>query len=154
MFSNLEKFLTRLARRIDGNVTVELALVMSVFALVMVGGYDFSSMAVEKHKLEQYARAGVQWGLLNQGSAVDQDKLIEVTKSAAGNDADDIDVTATNYCECPEGSIGCSDTCAGGEVPDLFVAITVTKQFDYLFELSAGIGGDVTLTGTATMRVR
>ena len=53
-----------------GSVVVELALIMSVFALMMVGGYDFSRMAMESHKMEQVARAGTQWAFLGQANAV------------------------------------------------------------------------------------
>ena len=65
----LKKILRRHADDTRGSVVVELALIMSVFALMMVGGYDFSRMAMETHEMEQFARAGTQWGLLGQGNA-------------------------------------------------------------------------------------
>lgn len=147
--------LTRWTRDTAGNVTIELAVVMSVFALLAMGGFDISRMAKESHEMEQIARSAAQWALLNQGAAAETDVIEQKAVEAAGMHADDITATATNVCICAESGseIDCDvGTCPGDEVSQLFVEVTVTKPFVFLFDV--GIAGDFTLEGTARLRVR
>ncbi len=137
-----------------GSVVVELALIMSVFALMMVGGYDFSRMAMESHKMEQVARAGTQWGLLGQANAIDVVEIERITREAAGDDSDVITVEIQSYCECPGGAAAsCGDICVTGEVSLLFLDIRVTKPFVYLFRVPE-LFGDILLSGQSIVRVR
>jgi len=138
----------------SGNVTIELALIMSVFALMMLGGFEISRMAVEVHGLEQVARAGAQYALLGQANALDTDEVVTKTQEAAGDDADLITVTATTFCECPDGSDNdCSDTCAGSNVSIMYINVTVTKPYVSLFTLP-DLFGSYTISGAAEMRIR
>lgn len=148
------QFTKTLKSNVAGNVTIELALIMTVMAAVIVLGVDFSRMTIEKHQLEQFARAGAQYGLLGQTQAQDLPGVIEAVKSAAGVDRAAITVTATSFCECPGGAAAdCGDECSG-EVPNLFLSVAVSKDFDYLFSMGSTLTGSITLDGTATVRVR
>ncbi|MHA1544503.1 MAG: TadE/TadG family type IV pilus assembly protein [Alphaproteobacteria bacterium] len=146
--------LKKLITKVDGNATIELALIMTVMAAVIVLGVDYSRMTIEKHRLEQFARAGAQYGLLGQSEAQDLVGVAAAVSAAAGADAADITITATNFCECPDGSSTlCTDDCSG-VVPDLFLTVAVSKDFDYLFALGSSLTGAITLEGAATVRVR
>lgn len=148
------QFTKRLKSNIEGNVTIELALIMIVMAAVILLGVDFSRMAIEKHRLEQFARAGAQYGLLGQTEAQDLTAVITAVKSAAGADEATITVTATSYCECPGGAASdCDDECSG-EAPNLFLSVEVAKDYDYLFSMGSNLAGAITLEGEATVRVR
>ncbi|MEE8294122.1 MAG: TadE/TadG family type IV pilus assembly protein [Sphingomonadales bacterium] len=152
----MKKFLLKkfIANR-DGNVTIELALIMIVMAAVIVLGVDFSRMTIEKHRLEQFARAGAQFGLLGQSQAQDLVGVAAAVSEAAGDDAGDITVTVRNFCECPGGiATPCEDECAGAIVPDLFLEVLVSKDFDYLFSMASNLTGAITLGGEATVRLR
>jgi len=139
----------------DGNVTIELALIMTVMAAVIVLGVDFSRMTIEKHRLEQFARAGAQYGLLGQTQAQDLIGVAAAVSDAAGDDAGDLTITLRNFCECPGGvAADCGDECAGAEVPDLFLEVLVSKDFDYLFAMASNLTGAITLDGEATVRLR
>lgn len=144
----------KLKSNVAGNVTIELALIMTVMAAVIVLGVDFSRMTIEKHRLEQFARAGAQYGLLGQTQAQDLPGVIAAVKSAAGDDEAAITVTATSFCECPGGAaVDCGDECTG-EVPNLFLSVEVSKDFEYLFSMGSNLTGAITLDGEATVRVR
>lgn len=154
MMKNIKHFIKTITSNVEGNVTIELALIMIVMAAVIVLGVDFSRMTIEKHRLEQFARAGAQYGLLGQTEAQDLVAIEAAVTSAAGVDGPDITITTTSFCQCPDGtSIVCDDDC-GGVVPDLFLTVMVTKEFDYLFSVSSDLGGALTLDGEATVRVR
>lgn len=137
-----------------GNVTIELALIMSVFIIVILLGVDFSRMAIEKHRLEQFARAGTQYGLLGQSEAQDLPEVINAVNAAAGADSGDITVTASNFCECDGGSSDCDDTCADDTVPELYLSVNVVRTYDYMFTLGSDLAGTITLAGDSTVRVR
>ena len=148
------KNLPGLIREESGNVVVDLALIMSVFVLLMLGGYDISRMAIETHELEQVARSGAQYALLGPTKAQDTDTIISEAQEAAGDYADEITVTATTFCECPEGPMdNCTDTCVDGSTSDMFVSVMVTRPFIFLFNLPT-IFGSYTISGSAEMRVR
>ncbi len=137
-----------------GSVVVELALIMSVFALMLVGGYDFSRMAMESHKMEQIARAGTQYGLLGQANASNLVEVERITREAAGDEGTVIDVVIQGYCECPGGvAASCGDICVTGEVSLLFLDVRVTKPFIFLFRVPE-LFGDVLLSGQSIVRVR
>ncbi len=151
----MKKFLLKkLITKVDGNATIELALIMTVMAAVIILGVDFSRMTIEKHRLEQFARAGAQYGLLGQTEAQNLTEVATAVRDAAGDDAAALTITTTNFCECPDGSAtACDDECSG-VVPDLFLSVEVSKNFDYLFALGSSLTGAITLEGTATVRVR
>jgi Flp pilus assembly protein TadG len=154
MKNHLYQYILRLVRDRSGNVVIEMALIMSVFILLMLGGYDISRMAIETHELEQVARSGAQYALLGQTSAQDTATIIAEAKEAAGDDADLITVTATTFCECPDGTgNNCSDTCSDGSVSLMYVNVTVTKPFVFLFNLPV-VFGSYTISGSANMRIR
>jgi len=135
-------------------VTIELALIMSLFALMMLGGFEISRMAVETHELEQVARSGAQYALLGQANAQDTATVVTKTQEAAGVDADLITVTATTFCECPGGGANnCTDTCADGSISIMYINVMVSKPYVSLFSLP-DIFGSYTLSGEAEMRIR
>lgn len=146
---------TRLKTSASGNVTVELALIMSVLILVILYGVDFANMAIEKHRLEQFARAGTQYALLGQSEAQDEDGITAAIEAAAGPAADELTISLSNFCECPDGtSSDCDDECAGGDVPNLFLSIEVSRSYPYMFTFGQDLTGDVILEGYSSVRVR
>lgn len=143
----------RLAADRRGSVMVELALVMSIFAILVLGGFEVSRMAVEAHQVEQIARAGVQWGFLGQADATDIPAVEAATMAAAVDMVDAITVEATNFCMCPGGvPVDCSEDCDGA-INQLFLQVVVTKPYDFIFSLQDTYG-TVTLRGVAQLRVR
>lgn len=136
-----------------GSVIVELALVMSFLALLLLGGFEISRMATQAHEVEQIARAGAQWGIRSQSYAADLATVETKTRAAAGDKAEVIIVDASNYCLCPDGSsIGCSENCSGRS-SQLYLRVVVTMPYEFVLNLQ-DVLGPVTLQGRAEVRVR
>ncbi|HXV73707.1 MAG TPA: TadE/TadG family type IV pilus assembly protein [Sphingomonadales bacterium] len=152
MTRSLQRLACCLARDEAGSIMVELALAMTLFAVLLLGGFEVSRMATQAHEVEQFARAGAQWGMLGQADASDTASIESITQAAAGDMAGEITVTATNYCLCPDDSpVDCSEDC-NGAVNQLYLQVVVTKPYDFVLNL-AGFG-TVTLAGRAVIRVR
>ncbi len=155
MAATFKNFIRNFKREVGGNVTVELALIMSIFILVILYGVDFSRMAIEKHRLEQFARAGAQFGFVSEENAMDSSGVTAAVSTAAGADADSLTISSISHCECPsDPAAACDETCPDDSTPDLYLVVTVSKNYSYLFTLGAQLGGDVLLEGSTTVRVR
>lgn len=132
---------------------VELALAMSLFAVLLLGGFEVSRMAIQAHEVEQIARSGAQWGILGQADATDTAAVEAATREAAGVLAADITIAVTNFCLCPGGSpVDCAEDCDGA-VNQLFLQVVVTKPYDFVLNLQ-GTYGPITLRGATELRVR
>lgn len=153
MIKSIKNILAAFFLNKSGNVTVELALVMTVLSVLMVSGYDISRMASEKHKLEQVALTAAQYGSLATGNSADTSAITSVAQVAAGDDADLITVATSTFCLCPGGgSADCSTPCADDTDPQEYLSVIITKNFIYLFSVPA-LYGAVTLEGRASMPV-
>ncbi len=141
MVENFKLLFTPWLKARSGNVTVELALVSGIFALMAMGGFDFSRMAIEKQRLEQVARSATQFGLLSQGNSSDFATIESIAISAAGDIGPDITVDIRTFCQCP-GQIEtvCSEPCNGGSDGQPYLEVIVTKPFLFLFSAFSATG--------------
>ena len=141
----------------DGNVSIEMAFLVTFLLVLVMGAYDFGRLAMEQSGVTQAARAGAQFAVLDQANAADIDGM----KQAAKNEAEDpnLNVSAESFCRCPgttaKDSTCAIATCADGNYAPLYVEVTVTDTLDMLFDYPGLPGTDTyTLTSTSTMRVR
>lgn len=138
-----------------GNVSIEMAFLVTFLLVLVMGAYDFGRLAMEQSGVTQAARAGAQYAVLDQANAMDIDGM----KQAAKNEAEDpnLDVEADWFCRCPGGAktTDCVTNCADGNFPPMYVEVTVTDTLDMLFDYPGLPGTDTyTMTSTSTMRVR
>lgn len=149
----MHRFFHALARDRNASVLVELALILPLFAVLLLGGFEVSRMAIQAHEVEQIARSAAQWGMLSQADASDITVVEAMANAAAGPMAAEITVDASNFCLCPDGTpVACEDDCDGA-VNQLFLKVVVTKPYDFVLNLQATYGA-VTLRGEAQLRVR
>ncbi len=145
----------RLARCAKGTISVEFALVTSfIFVPLIVVGFDFGSIALKWSQLESAARAGAQYGIRSQTSAIE----LAAMETAVQNDAGDptLSPTVTQYCQCPGVSTAepnCTGSCAGGLYAPMYVELTVTDSVDTMWTYP-GLPSPFPITVTAKMRVR
>ncbi len=144
----------RLARCTKGTISVEFALVTAfIFVPLIVVGFDFGSIALKWSQLESAARAGAQYGIRSQTSALE----LTAMETAVQNDAGDptLSPTVTQHCQCPGVSTtqDCTATCAGGLYAPMYVEITVTDSVDTMWTYP-GLPSPFPITVTAKMRVR
>ena len=136
-----------------GSAIVELALVIGMLMLILVGTIDFARLFFAAVTVASAARAGVQYGSQSNTFTGDYAGI----KTAADENARDLDATtpsAVRFCKCENGNnVDCvTETCAEG-VPQIYVRVEMQKTFDVMVDLP-GIPNTVALTRTATFRVQ
>lgn len=140
-----------------GNVSIEMAFLVTFLLVLVLGAYDFGRLAMEQAGVTQAARAGAQFAVLDQANAADTAGMIQAARDEAEDPNDELNITARNFCRCPGSSaeVDCSVNCADGQYAPLYVAVTVQDTLDMLFDYP-GLpeANSYTMTSTSTMRVR
>ena len=136
-----------------GQSLVELALVLPVLLLLLVGIIEIGRFSYYSILVANAARAGAQYGAQNLATAADAGAI----RAAARNDGlPSLTVTPSQSCGCNGAALNaCSTivpTCALPEHPLVYVQVTATGTFTSLFSYP-GLPGSVTLTSTEKMRV-
>jgi Flp pilus assembly protein TadG len=154
--AGLKQRLRRLARGFVGQQAqslLEISLMLPVILLTMVGAIELGRVAYASIEVCTAARAGVQYGSQNEGTAGSAAAM----ETAATSDANLTGVTATaSYsCRCSDGTTtSCtSNTCTSGTHLEEYVTVNTSYSMNSLFKYP-GIPQTYTLTGSATMRVR
>ncbi len=148
------RWLGRHWRCADGNLSVELALVLPILVLLALGTYDFGRAFQEKHRLAGAARAGAQYAIQNPGSD-DVAGVVQSARNDAADTANTLGVTARYYCTCPtSGELTCGDPCPTATESSLtYVDVDVQQTLALLFAYP-GVSDAVQLHGNVQMRVR
>lgn len=138
-----------------GNVSIEMAFLVTFLLVLVMGAYDFGRLAMEQSTVTQAARAGAQFAVLDQANATNTVGMENAAKEEAEDPA--LPVNADWFCRCPGTTAkdkACG-VCADGNYAPLYVEVTVTDTFDMLFDYP-GLPeqGTYTMSSTSTMRVR
>ena len=149
------------ARREDistaGAATVELALIIPVLVLIMIGLLDMGRIFYGAITVVSAARAGVAYGSMSAIHADDTAAMI----TSATNDAVDVNgllFTARKRCECPDETppdVDCAtvNVCMDGTNVRIYVETTVTGTFTTTLPYP-GIPSTINMTRTAQMRAQ
>ena len=145
-----------------GQAFVELALVLPIFILLLVGIAEVGRLAYTSIEVSNAARAGVAYAAQNHTTAQDSANI----QLAATNDAPEVSslTAATSQscaCESSTGVMGALGSCtaistAAGSCPSpsrivLYVQVTTSAPVNTIFHFP-GIPSTVTLRGFASMR--
>jgi Flp pilus assembly protein TadG len=139
-----------------GQSLVELALLVPLLLLLLVGIIEIGRFAYYSILVANAARAGAQYGAQNLATAAD----IAGIKLAAKNDGlATLTVTPTQLCGCDGTSLadkaggGCPATgCATPKSPLVYVSVKADGTFSSLFSFP-GIPATFTVSSTEKMRV-
>jgi Flp pilus assembly protein TadG len=151
-------FLNRFQKDETGNLTVEMALVYTMLAVMMLGSVDFGRLMFEQIRMEQLARTGAQVALRGQTYAIDLEQITSAVTTAHSDAQNPVTVSAQNFCECPgAGGVGttapCDEECVDEVVPNLFMQVTVSRTYEFILGVP-GFDSRVPLTATAVVRAR
>jgi Flp pilus assembly protein TadG len=148
-----------------GQAFVELALVLPIFLLLLVGAVEVGRLAYAAIEVSNAARAGVSYAAQSHTTASTDPTNIGFIKQAASQDAPNITILSavpSNSCSC-ESSAGVFTTtscttinttnCASPSRIVEYVQVQTSAQVDTLFHFP-GIPNKVTLGGYANMRVQ
>jgi Flp pilus assembly protein TadG len=147
-----------------GQAFVELALVLPIFLLLLVGAAEVGRLAYASIEVNNAARAGVAYAAQNHVSASDTSStggIVLAAKAEAPN-VTSMTATATLSCSC-ESSVGvmpspgsCTGvtltTCASPSRIVEFVQVNTNAPVNTIFHFP-GIPSSVTFQGNAAMRV-
>ena len=141
-----------------GQSLVELALMLPVLGILLIGTIDFARVYYAAMAIDQAARAGAAYGAQSVAKSGDDAGMAQAALSAANLDLTPAvtaaSVHATHWCACADGTqVSCaSGTCTEG-VPRVYVSVEVDRTFQTLFPYP-GIPSTVRLNRTATLRVQ
>jgi Flp pilus assembly protein TadG len=145
-----------ISRDDSGQALIELALIVPIFTLLLVGAAEFGRLAYVSIEVADAARAGAAFGSQNHITASDTTNIV----AAAKQDAPDVPVmtaTTSDSCSCSDGtSITCATagtSCVSNgariiESVQVNTAATVDMGLHY-----PGLGSTFTLHGQAIMTV-
>jgi Flp pilus assembly protein TadG len=139
-----------------GQAFVELALVLPIFVLLLIGAAELGRLAYISIEISNAARAGVAYGAQNHVTALD----IAGMQTAATQDAQNITnlvaTAAPPSCSCSNGTaITCANAgtnCVSPARIIEYVQVSTSASVDTAFHLP-GIPNTVTMNGNAIMRV-
>jgi hypothetical protein len=135
----------------DGSATVELAVVLPLLALLLMGLADYGRLMYGASAVTYAARAGASFGARSVGSS---SNLAGMRQAAvdAGSDVNILlgDVAASKVCECADGT---AISCTGTPICDrLIYAQVITKNISG-FSNYSGMGTK-TITRSAKIRAQ
>jgi hypothetical protein len=131
-----------------GQTVLELALLLPVLLLLLVGVIEIGRFAYFDILVSNAARAGAQYGAQSLIQAADKNGI----QTAAQNDGlTTMAIDSAQQCICGTGTPGgCPVACA--QPTTVYVQVTATEKFNSLFSYP-GLPKSMTLASTATMRV-
>ena len=151
--------------RLDkGQAFVELALVLPIFILLLVGAAEVGRLAYASIEVNNAARAGVAYAAQNHTTASDTSSTggIVVAATSEAPQVTSMTATATLFCSCETstGTLPAPGSCTGVTLTSCpspsriveFVQVNTTAPVSTNFHFP-GIPSSVTLQGYATMRV-
>jgi Flp pilus assembly protein TadG len=143
------------ARDDKGQAFVELALVLPIFILLLVGAAEVGRIAFASIEVSNAARAGVSYGAQNHATASDTTG-IQTAATQDGPDLTDLQAVATQACTCSSGTtITCANAAANCLSPNRiieYVQVQTSAVVPTVFHFP-GIPSAITLNGYAIMRV-
>lgn len=162
-------FLRTLAKERKGTVTVEVAMTMTVFSVLLLGMVDFGLAYSRQMEMSNAVRAGAQYALVRPPSlASNADSISGITslndvRNAALNAAHFLDadpgvtaLTASALCYCPDGSAVACAAASGGGLPcadrETYIEVDMTLPYELLF-VYPGVGNSLTLNASNTIRL-
>lgn len=143
----------RSARSDSGSSLIELALMMPIFSIILIGSAEFARLAYASIEVTNAARAGAQYGGQTHGTAADSTGMQNVA-AAAGPNVTNMQATAATYCTCSDGtSITCTDagTTCNARITE-YVQVNTSASITSIFRIP-GLPSTYTLTGVAVQRV-
>ena len=136
-----------------GTATVELAFALPFLVLLVLGLFDHGSKISRNMQLANAVRAGTQYAMVRKPVQGDLSQIVAaITNTAPPDVTGTQQVTATLFCECPDGTaVACDGSCVDGD-RGAFVRLTLQEDFTTLLSYP-GIDNPIRLTNEATVRL-
>jgi Flp pilus assembly protein TadG len=139
-----------------GQAFVELALVLPIYILLLVGAAEVGRLVYASIEVSNAARAGVAYGSQNHITASDTPNIQLAATKEASNITSLSTPVVSQSCACSNGtSITCANagtTCTSPAHIIEYVQVQTSASVDTMFKFP-GIPSSITLRGFANMRV-
>jgi Flp pilus assembly protein TadG len=135
-----------------GQSLVELALVLPLLLLLLVGTIEIGRFAYYSILVSNAARAGAQYGAQSLVTAAD---TTGITNAAQNDGLPSLSVTPSQLCGCTGATLGACGTIPPVCVPNhplVYVQVTASGTFSSLFSYP-GLPATFAITSTEKMRV-
>ncbi len=137
----------------EGNALIEMALVLPIFFMIVLGCVNLSLQEQEAMQVTEAANAGASFGIIpgNQANLLG----MENAASNAAANVTGFTVTATRLWSCTAGGAAATSTtvCTGTySTPLQYVQVNTSATAPALFSWP-GTSANITLQGSATIRV-
>jgi len=151
----VNSLLRKLASAREGNALIELAVVMPVLTMMVLGMTDVARAYMLKVHIEQVARTGGEYAISSKDRIPDPAEIQAQIANDSGLPASDI--TVKRWLECdgvPQGDVQYCAT--SSEQPAQYISVDVQDTFQPVFGMvNWGQGANTRrVTGHQTMRVR
>ena len=138
-----------------GQSLVELALVVPIAGILLLGAAEFGVMAYQSIEVADAARAGVAYGSQSTTSAADTSGM-QTAATNAGSNVSGLTATAKQFWSCsnaPSTQASSAPTCTSGNHVLHYVQVKTSVTVTPAIHVS-GLTGPFTLRGLAIMRVQ
>lgn len=139
-----------------GTAAIELAFIMPILALLMVGVADLTLAFNDKLVLEQAVQRSIERVMQTTTDATVEENIKEEVREGAGVTDDQIDVTYTLYCANAGTYVQTTwtATCPTGQVHVRYLQVSATDTYESMFPLhQLGLDKELTFTVEAGMRI-
>ena len=109
----------------QGNLTVEFAFLIPFLLALSFGALELGNVLLQHLRLTGAARAGLQYGLQNDSTAVDYAGIERAARAGAGSVSGGYSVTARKFCSCTSGEVSCSTSCSDDSEMRTYVEVAV-----------------------------
>ncbi len=139
-------------RREQGVSTVEMAAILPILIVLVVGAVDLGRVYYAAVVVENAARPGASYGYITRQMAKKSSIIEEFAHADAIDVNGGITVSTSRSCECSDGSsIDCdSSTCATG-YKSVYVRVTASKTFETMLSYP-GIPSSVSIVRETVMQ--
>ena len=114
----------------SGASLVELALILPILLLLMVGSLDLGSAFVRKMELSNAAKAGIQYAMVRKPLEGDVTAITNAVTDSIGDTGNaSTDINVELYCMCDGAKQMCTNVCVDENV-SAFVNVTVSENYN------------------------
>jgi Flp pilus assembly protein TadG len=138
-----------LSRRESGQTLLEVALIIPVLLLLLIGIIEIGRLAYYRIEVSNAARAGAQFGAQNLADAADQPDITTAAQNDAPDIASTLSITSQQQCATSASATPAFATCPAAYV---WVQVNSSYTLNTLFSYP-GLPTSFTLNSQATMPV-
>lgn len=137
----------------DGASTLELALIMPVLLIMIVGALDFGSAFARKMEIANAAKAGIQYALVRKPT---QNGFAGIEAAIANNLGDSVNETTAysvaRTCRCDGVAQACSTSCTGG-YQSAYITINISENYQTPFFNYSWLMGSFPISEQTTVQL-